>query len=431
MRVLMLADHCNPEWPSLPIVAYKAIVAIAELADVTVVTSVRNRVNITKHGFGAAKVEYIDTEYIAAPIHKFASFIRGDEGAWTTVVALTYPSYIAFERDSYRRFRPQLQAGEFDLVHRMSPMSPTLPSYIAKRLKNSHRIPFVLGPLNGGLRWPAEFRQERSREREWLSYLRNAYKLMPYYGSTYRDATAILASFSHTINDLPEQARPRIMDFPEVGFDPELFSDTIHRETKKEKTILIAGRMVPYKLPDVTIEAYVRSPILQQHRLVVVGDGPLKSLMEQRVKTAGLSERVIFTGNLKQAEVGDWMRKADIFSFPTIRELGAGALVEAMACGMACVTVDYGAPATLIRGDLGVKVPLGDKQAITLNLQQALEELITNDERIRTLGYNAREYVNKLLTWQAKAKFTLQVYDWALGRGEKPDFWAQHQHVGS
>lgn len=425
MRILMLADHCNPEWPSLPAVAYKAIRAIAELADVTVITSVRNRENIVKHGFGLAKVEYIDTEYVAAPIHKFAGLIRGNEGAWTTVVALNYPSYIAFERDSYRRFRSRLQAGEFDLVHRISPMSPTLPSYIAKRLKHRHRIPFVLGPLNGGLPWPAEFRRERSREREWLSYLRNAYKLMPYYGSTYRDATAILASFAHTVNDLPKQARPRIIDFPEVGFDPELFSGVAHRETRTEKTILIAGRMVPYKLPDVTIEAYVRSPILQKHRLVVVGDGPLKSQMEHRVNAAGLSERVTFTGSLKQAEVGEWMRKADIFSFPTIRELGAGALVEAMACGMACVTVDYGAPATLIRNNLGIKVPLGDKQTITAGMQRALEELVTNEERIRTLGDNARQYVEKLLTWRAKAGFTLRIYEWALGRGEKPDFWAQ------
>jgi glycosyltransferase involved in cell wall biosynthesis len=420
----MLADQCNPEWPSLPAVTYKAIRAIAELADVTVVTSVRNRENIAKHGFGTAKVEFVDTEYIAAPLHKFVSFIRGgNEGAWSTVVAFNYPSYIAFERDSYRRFRSQLQAGEFDLVHRMSPMSPALPSYIAKRLKHHHKIPFVLGPLNGGLPWPAEFRQERSREREWLSYLRNAYKLFPYYGSTYRDATAILASFSHTVNDLPEQARPRILNFPEVGFDPELFSSVTHRETETEKTILIAGRMVPYKLPDVTVEAFARSPILQKHRLVVVGDGPLKSQMEQRIKSAGLSERVTFTGSLRQAEVGEWMRKADIFSFPTIRELGAGALVEAMACGMACVTVDYGAPATLIRNGLGVKVPLGNKETVTVGVQHALEELVANGERIRTLGNNARQHVEKLYTWQAKAKLTLRVYEWALGRGEKPDFW--------
>jgi glycosyltransferase involved in cell wall biosynthesis len=58
-------------------------------------------------------------------------------------------------------------------------------------------------------------------------------------------------------------------------------------------------------------------------------------------------------------------------------------------------------------------------------MQRALEELVTNEKRIRTLGDNARQYVEKLLTWRAKAGFTLRIYEWALGRGEKPDFWAQ------
>jgi hypothetical protein len=51
--------------------------------------------------------------------------------------------------------------------------------------------------------------------------------------------------------------------------------------------------------------------------------------------------------------------------------------------------------------------------------------LVANGERIRTLGNSARQHVEKLYTWQAKAKFTLRVYEWALGRGEKPDFWDQ------
>jgi len=422
MRVLILAESCNPEWPSLPAVTYKAIKAIAELAEVTVATSVRNRENIEKVGFGRATVEYIDTEYVAKPLYKVATFLRGGEGAWTAVVALQYPTYVAFERDTYHLFRPRLAAGDFDVVHRMSPMSPTLPSYMAAPLRRRHKVPFVLGPLNGGLPWPAEFRQERRREREWLTAVRGAYKLLPYRSSTYRDATAILASFEHTIRDLPEQTAPRTMNFPEVGFDPALFSSE-QRPDAPEKTILIAGRMVPYKMPDVTVEAFARSPILQKHRLVVVGDGPLRASMEERIRSAQLEQRVEFTGKLTQAQVGEWMRRADIFAFPTIRELGAGALIEAMASGMACVTVDYGAPALLIDADRGVKVPLGDKESITVAVQHALEELVQDPARLRRLGDGARRHVEQLYTWDAKAKLTLDIYEWALGRRPKPDFW--------
>jgi len=56
-----------------------------------------------------------------------------------------------------------------------------------------------------------------SREREWLSYFRNAYKLMPYYRSTYACSTGILAAFEHTITDLPAAVKSKTINLSEVG----------------------------------------------------------------------------------------------------------------------------------------------------------------------------------------------------------------------
>jgi hypothetical protein len=83
-----------------------------------------------------------------------------------------------------------LRAGEFSLVHRLTPLSPTLPSLLASRCKEIG-VPFVWGPINGGVPWPAAFDRERRREREWLSYVRGAYRYLPgYRASTRRCAAA-------------------------------------------------------------------------------------------------------------------------------------------------------------------------------------------------------------------------------------------------
>ena len=162
MRILILADDCNPEWPSLPAVSYKAARAIAEYADVVVATHVRNRENIEKVGFGHAKVRYFDNEYIARPMFKLAKFLRGGtDTGWTMAIALAYPSYLAFEWEVWKATREELHRGAFDLVHRLTPMSPTLPSPMAKWAP----VPFILGPLNGGLKWPPEFRDELDARR--------------------------------------------------------------------------------------------------------------------------------------------------------------------------------------------------------------------------------------------------------------------------
>lgn len=421
MRVLILADDCNPEWPSLPIVAYKAARAIAEHADVVVATHVRNRPNIDKAGFGRANVRYIDNEYVARPMYQLAKLARGGTStAWTTAVAFAYPSYLAFEWEAWKATRRELESGKFDLVHRLTPMSPTIPSPMARWSP----VPFLIGPLNGGLPWPPGFRKELVREREWLSLVRQAHRVLPYRNATYERSAAVLAAFGHTIHDLPQSAQGKSINFPEVGIDPELFKEDGHRAPGQRKTILFVGRFVPYKLPQVVVRAFADRPSLRDHRLVMVGDGPERPAIEQLVRDMGLEDHVTLTGWRTQDEVAAYMREADIFAFPSIRELGAGAVLEAMACGLACVVVDYGGPAELIDTDRGVKVPLGSMDQIVDRFGAALEQLVSDPQTTATLGRAARQHALRYYTWDAKARKTMAVYEWILGRGARPDFWA-------
>jgi glycosyltransferase involved in cell wall biosynthesis len=417
---LLIASECNPEWPSLPVVGYKACRAIAGVAQAVVATHIRNREAIERAGFGAAGVEYIDNEYIARPVYRLGKLLRGgDKVAWTINTALDYPTAIAFEWEVWRRFREDLRAGRFDVVHRITPMSPTTPSLMAGRSP----VPFVLGPLNGGLKWPREFGAELRREREWMAYFRAAHKVLPGYRRTYRRAAAVLAAFEHTAGDIPPACRERVIDFPEVGFDPNVFFPPAHRTSRDRVTILYAGRLVPYKCPDIVVAAFAGSQKLRRHRLVVAGDGPERPSLETMVSERGLAGCVEFVGSRTQAQVADLMREADIFAFPSIRELGAGVVVEAMACGLACIVADYGGPAGLIASDRGFKVPLTEKTRMVESVRAALESLVEDPGRRASMGAAASRHATEFYTWEAKAVRTLEVYRWVLGRRQsKPRF---------
>jgi glycosyltransferase involved in cell wall biosynthesis len=420
IRVLIIAEDCNPEWPSLPVVGYKAARAIADYADVVVATHIRNRENIQKIGFGRATVRYVDNEYIARPTHELATFLRGGSATgWTTGIALSYPAYLAFEWEVWKCSRDELRRGDFDIVHRLTPMSPTLPSPMA----SWSPVPFVIGPLNGGLKWPLAYRDELAREREWLTYVRGLYKALPYRRSTYKKSAAVLAAFQHTLDDIPKYANVRAINFPEVGIDPSIFNEVKVRADRKQKTILFAGRFVPYKLPTVVARAFADRPSLHRHRLVMVGDGPERPAIEELIHQRGLQSQVQLLGWKTQAEVAALMREADIFAFPSIRELGAGVVVEAMACGLACVVVDYGAPGALIAEDRGAKVPLGSREQLLQGFGDALERLLTDELTVGRLGRSAREHAMQFYTWEAKARKMLAVYEWVLDRRSRPDFW--------
>jgi len=422
MRVLLLADSCNPSWPSLPVVGFKACRALADHADAVVATHVRNRADIEREGMGRAEVAYVDNEYIAAPIHKASVLIRGGNSvAWTANVAMYYPSYLAFEWEVWKRFKRELLDGGFDVVHRITPMSPTIPSPMAGWC----RVPFVVGPLNGGLRWPGAFTAELRREREWLTYLRGISRRLPYWGATYRNSAAILAAFAHTIADLPRDACDRVFHFPEVGIDPEVFAMPTQRAERDELTFLYAGRLVPYKCPDVVLEAFAAGRTLGRHRLIFAGDGPMRAELEARAGELGIADRVRFYGRVTQAAVGELMRRADVFVFPSIRELGAGVVVEAMASGLACVVVDYGAPGELIDDATGVKVGLAPKQELVEGFAAALDELAADRPAIRLMGAAAHEHALLHYSWDAKARKVVDVYRWVLGQTQqRPDFFS-------
>ncbi|HVZ36426.1 MAG TPA: glycosyltransferase [Polyangiaceae bacterium] len=413
MRVLLLAEDCNPEWPSLPIVGYQMVKALSRVAKVTLATHIRNRKELDGQ-LPDTEVTFMDNEYVAAPLYRIATWVRrGNQANWSTAVASAYPGAIAFDHEVHKHFKRRLNGGEFDVVHRLTPMSPALPSPMA----SWSPVPFVLGPLNGGLPWPEEFRAELVRERERLRGLRQIYKLLPYHRSTFRDAAAILTSFDHTLADLPASAHVRCIDFPEVGVAPELFQNPGERPERPQLTFISVGRFVPLKLLDVAIRVFATSPKLRAHKLVLVGDGMERPALEKLVADLGLQQVVEFAGWMNQSAVAARLREADVFFFPSIRELGGGVVVEAMACGCVPVVVNYGGPGGLISGhDCGVAVPLGDKEQLIPRLVEVLERYV--DDRELRLRHSRAAYQRAIdhFSWDAKARKVLEVYEWVTGR---------------
>lgn len=422
LRVLILAEQCNPEWPSLPIVGYKYAKALAEIAEVTLVTQIRNKENIDKAGDFPGTVEYIDTEWVAAPVYKLATWFRGGtKVAWSLQMMMMYPQYVAFELQVWRRFKKQLRAGDFDIVHRATPMSPTMPSAMAGR----GGVPFVVGPLNGNLDWPAAFAPEKKREKEGIRVLRNAYKWLPYAGRTLRRASAFMAGFQHTIADLKGADPSKIISVPEVGVDTGIFHDAGRTPAFGHDgpyEFLFAGRIVPYKVADVAVRAFVTSEALKAHKLTIIGEGPDEPMLRQIVAEHGAEDRVIFEGLKSQDEVADAMRRADAFVFPSIRELGAGVVVEAMACGALLVVTDYGAPGDLCANGRGVTLPMADKETLVAQNRAAMEACLADPKAHQALAMAGRDYAHSGFTWQAKAAFTQRVYEAVLRKDDLGQF---------
>jgi glycosyltransferase involved in cell wall biosynthesis len=417
-RVLLVAEAANPEWTSVPLVGWNLARALRDVADLHLVTQVRNREAILRAGWReGADFTALDTETLAAPLWRLGERLRGGPGkGWTTLQAVAALSYPLFERALWRRFGPSLRAGDWDIVHRVTPLSPTIPSPLAPRLARIG-VPFLIGPLNGGVPWPRAFDAARRAEREWLSYVRGAAHLMPGRRATFLGAAAVLCGSLHTRAEMPRGART--LWLPENAVDPARFAAPQTRDPGPLRAVFL-GRLVPYKGPDMALEA--AAPLMRAGRLTldIVGDGPLMEPLRAQAEALGLAPA--FHGWLPQERAARVAGAADLLLFPSVREFGGGAVVEAMALGLCPLVVDYAGPGELVAPGTGLKVPLGDRTAIVAGLQAHLDRLAGAPDEARRIGQAARARALAFFTWEAKARQIARLYDWTLAgaRGAPP-----------
>lgn len=412
-RVLVIAEAANPEWVSVPLIGWSLAEALRGVADVHLVTQVRNRDAILRAG-GVEGRDFtaIDTEALAAPAWKLSQVLRmGESRGWTVVQAVSSLTYPWFERKVWKAFGPALKRGDYDLVHRITPLSPAASGPLAEQCRKAG-VPFVLGPLNGGVPWPKGFEAEQKQEGEWLSRARGLLRIFPGRRRMLKACSAILYASKFTRADIPEALADRAIYLPENAIDPARF----FRQATPEPGILKAcfiGRFVPLKGLAMLIEA--SRPLVEAGRLELhlVGDGPLTPVLKDQAK--GLTG-VHFHGWLKHEQVQDVAAGCHVLAFPSIREFGGGAVLEGMALGLAPLVVDYGGPADLVTPETGIRIPLTTREEMTLALRRALEQMAADPAQTARMGQASRQRVTDLFTWPRRAEQILTIYDWVLGR---------------
>jgi glycosyltransferase involved in cell wall biosynthesis len=134
------------------------------------------------------------------------------------------------------------------------------------------------------------------------------------------------------------------------GFNDRIFridGDSLQRE---RKVVLCAGKFVGWKGFVYAVRASAKTDY--PHDLVILGDGPARERRAVTDEADRLGVRVFMPGHLPQEDVARWMRSAEVFLLPSIREPFGLVLLEAMACGCRVVAAEEGGPRDIISQDL-------------------------------------------------------------------------------
>ncbi len=413
-KVLLIMEQCNPEWPSVPLVGYNFFREIAQKADVTLVTHERNQAALDQKK-EHQNIFYMPESTVTKKYYKgIARLAMSGRMNWPLYHALSYPIYAEFNDNVYRTFKPKILKGEYDLVHAMTPIMPRYPYKIAKLCQD---IPFLLGPVNGGLPFPPGFQKTAKKENANLNFLRSVGRtIIPGYTATYKRSTRILSGSTYTLRLLQKLfnlTENQVSLFHENGIPNHFILDT-PKPQKEEGIInlLFVGRLVPYKSADIVIEALSLLPpsIRDQVRLTIVGDGSERGILEQLVQDLNLSNCVNFVGWVEQEETINYYRKADVFCFPSIREFGGAVVIEALANGLPCIVVNYGGIGEYVTEKTGFKIEPISRDYLLQEVTDKIQILVEDKHLRKTMSDHAIERA-KEFTWDSKAQKIVEIYE--------------------
>jgi glycosyltransferase involved in cell wall biosynthesis len=153
------------------------------------------------------------------------------------------------------------------------------------------------------------------------------------------------------------------------------------------------ARLAPLKGHEDLLAAFQKLlPQFPRARLLLVGDGRLRTQLEARARTLGLADKVVFTGLVPPGEVPRYVGIMDCLAHLSAREALSRALPQALAAGKPVVSYDFdGADEVCLEDETGFLVHTGDTATVTQRLLQ-----LANDAPLRErLGRRGQQFVRE------------------------------------
>jgi glycosyltransferase involved in cell wall biosynthesis len=308
--------------------------------------------------------------------------------------------------------RDLVSSASIDIVHQPIPVSPRFPS-----IMSGVGVPVVIGPMNGGMEYPAAFRQRESFfVRAAVNIGRHLSDFVNSRLSGKRLADVLLVANQRTRRALPSGVRGQVIELPENGVHLGTWSSSSTKTpadlgAAAKCRFVFMGRLVDWKGVDMAIEAISR---LAGAELVIIGDGPMREAWRKAAEDLHISDRVTFTGWLPQDECAPHIHSSLALVLPSIYECGGAVVLEAMASGTPVIATNWGGPADYLDNSCGFLIDPCSREAIVAGFAAAMQQLIDQPELRDQLGANGRLRVLQYFDWEKKIDRVLQIYRDAL-----------------
>jgi 1,2-diacylglycerol 3-alpha-glucosyltransferase len=191
-------------------------------------------------------------------------------------------------------------------------------------------------------------------------------------------------------------------------FKPDIDASAIRERygLQDKKVILHLGRIALEKNMDLVIKGFAKlSERMPELRLMVAGEGPAKDYHVKTVQDLGISDKVVFTGFVPDAELPLFYSACDVFTIASKFETQGLVVLEAMACGKPVVGINYRAVAEIVRDGANGFLFDDDEESWCSAIMKGVDASpeLRHRARIRAEQFSQREEARRMVKYYQDA----------------------------
>lgn len=298
----------------------------------------------------------------------------------------------------FRSLKRRINLKEFDVYHADAP----LPAGVAlMKASEKYGIPFVVHGHGLDVFFDESYKDAK-----------NCDKIAKICKTVYERASAVIGVSQKVVDKIATRVDVSNKGFVAYnGVDVDKFKPLENNEVK-DLTICSIGNLIPLKGHKYLLQAIkiASEKGVNNIKCVIAGRGYLEQELKDLAKSLEIEDKVEFTGYIPYEEIIALLQNSNAFILPSYYEALGCVYLEAMACGVASMgCYENGIDEVIENGVDGYLVE-------NKNVEQIVDCIVelSDKEKRKELGINARKKVAEKYTWQNSAEKLISIYAMAI-----------------
>jgi glycosyltransferase involved in cell wall biosynthesis len=272
-----------------------------------------------------------------------------------------------------------------------------------------HSTPFIWGPVGGGDCEPKSFIKTLNLKQRIMQrgrYVMNALSFLhPSIIIPALKAKKIICRTEGSAKVIPAFLRHKTSIMLETAMEGDIFNYQRKDHNDSQLRFISTGRLMASKNILTAIRALAMIPQDVDYKYTIVGSGPQKKLIENEAKKLGIYNKIEMIAEMPRSEVLKKLEESDVYLFPSLREGGSWALMEAMVIGLPVICLDWAGMKIIVDNKCAFLLPVTSPEQMPIDMAEAIKKIIGDRSLIQTMGAAGRKRIKTEYNWDTKGEY--------------------------